>query len=170
MQRLNAGDPEGAGRRQCPAGAHHDRGVRMNWTVRSGVTRAVLWCALFATCPAVAVAAAVRPAAAFVAALCGTPFVWVSGVLLARDRPPWHRCPPRHARHGYAGTDTDTKLRVADIERELRGYGKFFTALGLRPEPRPRKWRPEVIKGGDDQEGDPGTKAGLTCAALTLVG
>lgn len=94
--------------------------------MRHGVTRVVLWCCLLFTCPSVAVAAAVRPAAAFLAALCGTPLVWLPAMLLVRDRPPLHRCPPRHARTKPVGVDTDTKLRVADIERRLNSEDRLW--------------------------------------------
>lgn len=133
------------------------------WLARRGVARVALWCALFATCPAVAVTAALRPAVAFLAAVCGTPLVWVPAVLLTQ--PPWRRRPPKHARY----VDVEARLRLADAEQQLRGYGKFFTALGLR-EPKSRAWEPRVIKGDDGKDGDSGAEAGLTRAPLVLVG
>lgn len=137
----------------------------MDWTARRGATRAALWCGLFAGWSGVTVTAALRPAAAFLAAACGTPLVWVPAVLLARTRPPWRRRPPKHARY----VDVEARLRLADAEQQLHGYGKFFTALGLR-EPKSRAWEPRVIKGDDGKEGGPGEEAGLTRSPLVLVG
>lgn len=137
------------------------RGVGM----RGGVTRVALWCCLALSCPGTAVATVLRPAFAAITAVAGFLACVVPASLLVRDRPPMHRCPPRHARH----VDAEARLRLAEAERKLRGYEKFFMVLGLR-EAKARRWEPRVIDGDGDKEGDSGAEAGLTRPPLVLVG
>jgi len=139
----------------------------MGWPARRDVTRVTWWVLLFTTCPAVAVTAALRPAAAFLAAACGTPFVWVLAVLLTRDRPPWHRCPPRHARRGHA--DPELRAEVADISQRLSRAEQAWAVAGiLRRGAGQHKRDFRVIDGGgeDDDPGD--SRTGL--ASLHAAG
>lgn len=134
-------------------------------SMRSGVTRVALWVTLLLACPSAVTAAWLRPALVVFAYVFGAAGCVVPAGLLVRDRPPMHRCPPRHARH----VDAEARLRLAEAERKLRGYEKFFMVLGLR-EAKARRWEPRVIDGDGDKEGDPGAEAGLTRPPLVLVG
>lgn len=132
--------------------------------MRQPVARGALWCVLCAACPAAVTTVFLRPALLFLAYSLGAAGVVVPAHLLVRGAAPAHRYPPRHAR----AVDMEARLRIADAEQQLHGYEKFFVALGLR-EAKTHRWEPRVINGGDDQEGDPGTKAGLARPAAVLL-
>lgn len=132
--------------------------------MRQGGTRVVLWCLLAVSCPSAVITTALRPALALAAGILGAAGVVVPAHLLVRGAAPAHRYPPRHAR----AVDMEARLRLADAEQQLHGYEKFFVALGLR-DAKSHRWEPRVINGDGDQEGDPGTKAGLACLAAVPV-
>lgn len=131
--------------------------------MRGGVTRVTLWCCLILSCPGTAVATVLRPAFAAVTAVAGFLACVVPAGLLVRDRPPLHRCPPRHARH-HTGADTDVRLKVADIQRRLDSEDRLWNlAEFLRRGGGLHKRDFHVIHGGgDDSPGNGNSEASLT--------
>lgn len=136
----------------------------MGWAARHSVARVALWCTLVLSCPGAVATVFLRPALVFLAGVLGLAGVVVPANLLTRDRPPWHRCAPRHARGGYAGVDTDTRLRLADVERRLRKAEQAWTLAGvLRRGPGHHKRDFKVIDGGGESDDDPeNSRVGLT--------
>jgi hypothetical protein len=127
--------------------------------VRRGVTRVVLGCTLCVACPAAVTTAYLRPAFVVLAYVLGAAGVVVPAHLLVRTKPPLHRCPPRHARHGHVGVDTDTRLKVAAIQRRLDSEDRMWRlAEFLRRGGGQHKRDFHVIHGGgegdDPENGD----------------
>ena len=130
----------------------------MERMTRRGAARAAAWFVLLATCPLVSVTARLRPGWVFLAALCGTATVWAPSLVLLRTRPPFHRCPPRHARHLHAGADTDTRLKLADIQRRLDRHERAWTLAGIlrRGEGQHERDLRLIQGGGDDDDPEDG--------------
>lgn len=130
---------------------------------RRGVTRVALWCCLAAACPGAVTAVFLRPALVVLAYVAGAVGVVVPAHLLVRDRPPLHRCPPRHARGGHVGVDTDVRLTIAAIQRQLDRHERAWRLAGiLRRGEGQHELR--LIRGGgeDDAPGNGDSEASLT--------
>jgi len=130
---------------------------------RRDTGRVALWALLVLACPGAVTAVFLRPALVVLAYTLGAAGVVVPAHLLVRDRPPWHRCPPRHARRGHAGTDADTKLRVADIERRLNARDEVWALAEKLRRGGQHARNFHVIDGGG---GDDGPENGDSQAGL----
>ncbi len=146
--------------------------MRADWLTQRGVTRVMLWCVLTAACPTALFAYARFHSLLWAAAVIAEAGIVVPASLLVRARPPFHHCAPRHARRAYTGTDTDTRLKLADIQRRLDSYDRAWTLAGmLRRGSGQHKRDLRLIQGGDEDDSpeDGNSEAGLTCPASLVI-
>ena len=98
-------------------------------------------------CPAAFLLSWLHPGLGLDSAAAGVPLVSGSGIVLIRKIGPLHQCPGRHTARAAL------RAAVDDNTRTLECYGKWFRALGINPDSRPRKRDLTLIQGGDSNPG-----------------
>jgi len=126
---------------------------------RRDVSRVTLWTLLVLACPSAVTAVFLRPAFVVLAYILGAAGVVVPAHLLVRDRPPMHRCPPRHARRGHI--DPELRAEVADIRKRVEGHEQAWAAIGVLRRGGHAKRDLRLIKGDGGDDDPEGTRVGL---------